>query len=84
MGCCGGRGSRAVRNQLAPITVERKRKAPIVQRSIRAQKRPVEVKLQLSDKKQRCPRCGYPTMTVNIIGREREQCTNTDCKYVLK
>jgi len=83
MGCCGGRGSRSVRNQLAPKTVERKRKPPVVKR-IREQRQPVEVKLQLTDKKQRCPRCGYPTMTVNIIGREREQCTNTECKYVLK
>ena len=83
MGCCGGnKGSRTVHNQLAPKAVERKR--AVVVKRIREQKQPVEVKLQLSDKRQRCPRCGYPTMTVNIIGREREQCTNTECKYVLK
>ena len=82
MGCCGSRGSRSIHSQLAK-PVERKRKVPTVQR-IRAQSTPVEVKLQLSNKKQRCPVCGYPTMTVNIIGREREQCTNTNCKYVLK
>lgn len=82
MGCCG-KSTRSVHSQLIPKTVDRKRKTTII-KGIREQKRPVEVKLQLTNKKQRCPRCGYPTMTVNIIGREREQCTNTECKYVLK
>jgi hypothetical protein len=44
----------------------------------------IEVKRQYVMPRQTCPKCGYPTMTVNIAKRERSQCSNSNCRYIVK
>ncbi len=80
MGCCGGSG-RNVHIKSQPIPVREhirikplKTTRTIIQKSIK----PHIVQ------KAKCPDCGYPTMVVNIGGRERQQCSNANCKKILK
>jgi len=81
MGCCGG-GSRSIRKQVVPKAAPTKKVA--VQRIARnPQRQKVEINRQYVIPRQTCPKCGYPTMLVNIANRERNQCSNANCRYIL-
>lgn len=71
--CCGN-NSRPVRTQKvtngdAPLKAARVYKAGMV------------VNRQSLVAGETCP-CGYPIMLVNIVGRERRQCSNNHCRKV--
>jgi hypothetical protein len=81
MGCCGG-GNKRIRKQV----LNRPEKAPkqaavhrVKKRSTSAQ--PMRQRVRTS---QKCESCGFPTMLVNIAGRERSQCTNTGCRKIVR
>lgn len=44
----------------------------------------VEIKRQYVIPRQTCPKCGYPAMMVNIANRERYQCSNSNCRFIIK
>jgi len=85
MPCCGGgKGSpRTVRQQVVnrPSTKKKKR-AAIHRVSRKPSTRNVEIKRQYVVPRQRCPKCGYPTMLVVIASRQRIQCANVNCKHI--
>jgi hypothetical protein len=76
MACCGGGRNVKIRSQ--PISV-RSQAAPKIPKPLR-----VITQKHYIVPRAKCPQCGYPTMIVNIGGRERQQCSNTNCKTVLK
>ena len=89
MGCCGGGGNkRSIRKQ----TVERPQKAKkqVVVQRIRSsiptggQQKKITVSRQHVTPHQKCQKCGFPTMVVNIAGRERLQCSNPNCRIIIK
>lgn len=89
MGCCGGSGKRSIRKQ----TIERpkaKKKSVVVQRIRRStapngvQRKQISVSRQHVVPREKCHQCGFPTMVVNIAGRERLQCSNPNCRIILK
>ena len=88
MGCCGG-NKRSIRKQ----TVERpqKIKKQVVVQKIRrsttpegGQNKQIIVSRQYVATRQKCQKCGFPTMAVNIAGRERFQCSNPNCRIIIK
>lgn len=83
--CCGG-GRRSVRKQTIErpkeskqARVSRKQSAPVGN-----QNRQVIPSRQHISAGQKCQKCGYPIMTVNIAGRERSQCSNPNCRVIVK
>jgi hypothetical protein len=46
--------------------------------------KPAAIKRQALVRNDKCPKCQHTIMLVNIAGRERKQCTNTSCKFVIK
>jgi hypothetical protein len=91
MGCCGGRSSstRSIRKQV----IERPQKATkqaVVQRIRKSatpsggQQKRVIISRQHVVPRQKCHKCGFPTMVVNLAGRERLQCSNPDCRIIIK
>lgn len=73
--CCG-KPSRPVRSsQSAP-------KPLIIKPAIKVLKTVAAIKPQRENK--RCNRCSYPTMSVIVAGRERQQCTNPNCRAIQK
>lgn len=85
MACCGGGGSRRIRKQVVGSSVE-KQAAPIpVQRKLSRKAKSsetVNIQRQYVVPRQQCTKCGYPGMVVIIAGRERMQCSNTNCRIV--
>lgn len=89
MACCGGGGGskRSVRKQV--IERSEKTKQTVVQR-VRRSAAPTGGQKQIIMARQhvvphqKCQKCGFPTMSVNIAGRERLQCSNPDCRIVVK
>jgi len=86
MGCCGGGGSRqVVRKQVVTKAASKKAakqtRVQRVSRSPRTNK--LEVNRQYVVPRQTCPKCGYPSMLVNIANRERNQCSNANCRFIL-
>lgn len=84
MACCGSRKNRSVRKQTLnrpqtknSVSVQRVERKP-------ARKRTVNVGRQHVVQRPKCHSCGYPAMAVNIAGRERLQCTNPNCRIILK
>ena len=80
MGCCGG--TRSIRKQQI-VPKATKRKVPRVQRMSRGRTNKLEVNRQYVVPRQTCPKCGYPSMLVNIANRERNQCSNANCRHIL-
>lgn len=88
MSCCSGGDTRSVRKQ----TIERpeKTKQVVVQRirntaaPTAGQNKQIIMARQHVVPHQKCQKCGFPTMSVNIAGRERLQCSNPDCRIVVK
>jgi hypothetical protein len=81
MGCCGG-GSRSIRKQTVPKATKKAAKQARVQRVSRTNKK--EISRQYVVPRQTCPKCGYPSMLVNIANRERNQCSNANCRFILQ
>ena len=88
--CCNGGGSkRSIRKQVVEragktkkaVVVQRIRKTAVAESG---QSKQVVVARQHLTPHQKCQKCGFPTMLVNIAGRERLQCSNLDCRIVVK
>lgn len=81
MSCCGG-GVRPQKvrkqtvNQQTPSTQK-----TTIQRKL-SKNQPSSMQRQYIVPRQQCTKCGYPTMLVNIAGRERMQCSNVNCRIV--
>jgi len=83
-GGCGG-GKRKLRSQLTVTKASKGQKTVKVQRvRRRSSDRPVSIERQHVVPHTRCPSCGYPTMLVHIGGRERQQCSNANCRQIIK
>lgn len=81
MACCGS-ANRTLRKQVIERPTTKKQTA-VKRMSPRSQKaKSIPISRQLLVKDDRCPKCGYTIMLVNIAGRERRQCSNTQCKHV--
>ena len=87
-GGCGGGINRAqnVRKQIIKPEAAPTKKQPVLRHIPRTVARPnkVEVQRQYVLPRQTCPKCGYPVMTVNIANRERYQCSNSNCRNILR
>lgn len=85
--CCGG-NRRQVRKQTINRPAASKRSQVQTIRKSSAgtgnQHRQVTTSRQHVTAGQKCNKCGYPTMTVNIAGRERSQCSNPNCRVIAK
>lgn len=85
MGCCNGPG-KTIRKQV--IQKPASNKQVVVKRihrddaPVRSQK--IIVNRQHISSLQKCHKCGFPAMVVNIAGRERYQCSNHNCKIIIK
>lgn len=90
MGCCGGGSKkRSITKQevIRPRKAKGKKTASVqrIQRtSAGGQKRTIIVQRQRVVPRQKCHHCGYPTMAVNIAGRERLQCSNPNCRTIIQ
>ena len=88
MSCCGGSRPQKVRRQaIEPVTKDVVDVIPqtVVQKKISRQAaQPVSIQRQYVVPRQQCAKCGYPTMTVTIAGRERQQCSNANCRIVVQ
>lgn len=82
--CCGGGGRRAIRSSTVVDKI-RPSKTVSVQRVTRSKgSQPVNTIRQYKIPRTLCSRCQSPTMLVHIAGRERQQCTNVDCRFIVK
>lgn len=90
MGCCGQAGKRSVRKQVIERPSKQAKKKVVVQRIRKSatpaggQQRRITVARQHIVPRQKCHQCGFPTMAVNIAGRERLQCSNPNCRIIIK
>jgi hypothetical protein len=87
MGCCGSNKNRSIRKQAIDNPAKRIKKATVqrVKRNkVTGQKRTVAVQRQRVVPSQKCSACGFPTMAVNIASRERLQCSNPNCRIIVK
>lgn len=86
MSCCGKSDKRSIKRQHiaeSPKPVIKHVEVRKIQRHSHAAT-PAANQAQYAVSRVSCPKCGYPAMTVHIAKRERVQCTNTDCKMVIK
>ena len=84
--CCGGESKRAIRSTSSTKSAAKqnaKQEAKIV-RKIRQRPSQIPIQRQYAIPRSACPKCGRPTMLVHIAGRERQQCTNIDCRFVIQ
>lgn len=87
MACCGGGGSkRSIRStSVAAAKAAPKQNSPTVRKITRQRSAtPAPIQRQYVIPRTACPKCGRPTMLVHIAGRERQQCTNIDCRFVIQ
>jgi len=77
MACCGGARKSQIKAQ--PVTIQR-----VKSTTIRPRPNRIITQKQYVIPRAKCPTCGYPTMVVNIGGRERQQCSNVKCGIILK
>lgn len=87
-GGCGGGVNRAqnVRKQVVKPETAPAKKQPMLRHIPRtvARQNKVEIQRQYVVPRQTCPKCGYPAMTVNIANRERYQCSNSNCRTIIR
>lgn len=86
MPCCGGTRPQTVKRQvIEPVKKQAASGGSAVQKKISRQgAQPVSVQRQYVVPRQQCAKCGYPTMTVVISNRERQQCSNANCRIVVQ
>lgn len=86
MACCGGGGNRSqrIRKQIVPSAEKQSAPVPVQRKLSRKPKADgaVSIQRQYVVPRQQCTKCGYPGMLVIIAGRERMQCSNTNCRIV--
>lgn len=88
MGCCAGNNN--IRSQQITKNQRSSEKQVVVQRVRRStattnnQQRQITISRQHIVPRQKCHTCGFPTMIVNIAGRERSQCSNPNCRIIVK
>lgn len=84
-GCGGARKTLNVRKQnVEPISTAKKK---VITKRISRRSTPsnkIEIKRQYVMPRATCPKCGYPAMMVNIANRERHQCSNSNCRFIIK
>lgn len=87
MACCGDK-NRSVKQQVIDRPKKNAKKGVTVQRINRnrsgGQKRTISIQRQRVVPRQKCHHCGYPSMAVNIAGRERLQCSNPNCRVIIQ
>lgn len=83
--CCGNGGKKAIRSSQVVSRQQREPQKVIVQRlkSNKNAAAAAPVYRQYAVPRDLCPRCQNTTMVVHIAGRERQQCTNINCRFVL-
>lgn len=81
MACCGGK-SHPIRAAKAESKPRRITSQMVVTRPKKTKQ--VGIIRQYVIPRNRCEKCGYPTMVVNIGNRERYQCSNPNCKKIIK
>ena len=87
MGCgCGSSGvqrSQPVTEQVRPQATEQARPQKIIQ--IRSASRPeiAPIASAAAPNIIKCPKCDSHTIRVNISGRQRIQCSNSNCRKIL-
>lgn len=84
--CCSG-NKRAIRSSssVSRQSADKPAKTPTVRKVVRNnQSQPAPISRQYVIKRQECPKCGHPTMLVHIANRERQQCTNLDCRFIIQ
>lgn len=86
MACCNGSGKSLRKQQVLKQPSGPKK---VVVHHIKAQRittqdvaKPSPVRRQKINR-DKCAKCGYTIMHVNIAGRARKQCSNINCKHVL-
>lgn len=88
MACCGGGGSKRTVRSASAVSAQTapKSKTPVVRKITRQRNAttPASIQRQYVIPRVACPKCGHPTMLVHIAGRERQQCTNIDCRFVIQ
>lgn len=92
MGCCGrsNNPNRVIRSQ----KTQKQKVKPSKAASVKSIPRPTQsepshtgnisnyVTRQKIVKINRCAECNHPTVMVNISGRQREQCSNANCRKI--
>ena len=81
--CCGGGAKKSVRSSLMVSKQAREPQKVLVQRIRNNSAVAAPIHRQYSVPRQPCPRCQNTTMVVYIAGRERYQCTNLNCRFIL-
>ena len=82
MGCCGG-GNKRIRKQIInrPEKVAKQAVVHRVKRTSSSTAQPMRQRVRTT---QKCDACGFPTMQINIARRERLQCSNTECRKIVR
>lgn len=86
MACCGGGGRpRNVRHQAIAPSVEKQSTKTVIQKKITSKQQfnSSSSNRQYIIAHQQCVKCGYPIMLVNISGRERMRCSNSNCGEIV-
>lgn len=92
-GCGGGvRKLRTIRTQ--KVTKKKAQKAQKAQKTASSKyalssptpqkKRAGLTRRQALIRNDKCPKCQNTIMLVNIAGRERKQCTNVNCRHIIR
>ena len=80
--CCGG-GNKTIRSSQLVTRQAREPQKVVVQRLKKPAVEAAPIHRQYVVPRTLCPRCQNTTMVVHIAGRERQQCTNINCRFVL-
>jgi hypothetical protein len=83
--CCSGAKKSVRSSTVVPKPTLRPQKSPTVLK-VHRQHQTAEVApimRQYVVTRVSCPRCQKPTMVVLVAGRERQQCTNNECRLIL-
>jgi hypothetical protein len=86
MSCCGGSHPQRIRKESSG-QVEKHAAVPsrVVQKKINRQTvKPASMHRQYVVPRDQCPKCGYTAMIIIISGRERQQCSNANCRFVIQ
>lgn len=78
--CCGGRKSISPQAQTTTVV----RPKAIRSAEMLRPKAVTSINRQYAVARQLCAKCKHPTMMVHIAGRERLQCTNINCRFIVR
>ena len=81
MGCCGSGGPRRIRKQIVNRPKKAQKQVAIHRIKRTPQPQPTRQRIHTT---QKCGSCGFPTIMINIAGRERLQCSNTSCRKIVR